>query len=164
MSLRGFGGTYALSLIPVFFLYFESPPKGAVWLIFINSLLVLLIFSVLRSCRWKYKEVKYGIWAFLRIEKDPADDFQLVHEFLFFCEYSFLKNKYFEQKERWWLWCTIPWQISLLCSFIFLTGVCRGTMSIDKSKSQESVEQGTPLSFYEISAKQYLKGSLKGKI
>ena len=46
-----------------------------------------MIFSVLSSYCWKYKEVKYGIWAFGRIEKDPAaaaDNLKLVHEFSFF--------------------------------------------------------------------------------
>ena len=102
MSLGDFGEHMPcpLSLNGVFFSYFESSPqKGGVWLIFINSLLVLLIFSVLPSCRWKYKEVKYGIWAFLRIEKDPADDFQLVHEFLFFCEYSFWRINTLSRKK-----------------------------------------------------------------
>ena len=87
----GFWGPYALSFVfewGVFFLFRILPPKRWCLTDFFNSLLVLLIFSVLPSCRWKYKEVKYGIWAFLRIEKDPADDFQLVHEFSFFCEYS----------------------------------------------------------------------------
>ena len=49
--------------------------------------MLVLVFSVLSSYCWKYKEVKYGIWAFGEIEKDPvaaaADDFKLVHIFTF---------------------------------------------------------------------------------
>ena len=143
MSLRGFGGTYALSLIPVFFLYFESSPKGAVWLIFINSLLVLLIFSVLRSCRWKYKEVKYGIWAFLRIEKDPADDFQLVHEFLFFCEYSFWRiNPLSKEKDDGYgalSPCRFPCCVLSYFSLVFVVEQCQLTNPSHKSQLSRAI-------------------------
>ena len=50
---------------------------------------MILIFSVLSSYCWKYKEVKYGIWAFGRIERDPA----LAHTryLSFFTTYAFFQ-------------------------------------------------------------------------